>query len=922
MSRLLRHAGRVSGFLALLVAVLASMPAWAVTTGDLRGSVLDEDTLPIPGATVSLSSPALIGGTQERTTGADGTFHFVELPPGTYQLSSNKAGFQAVTVTGIQIDLGRTTTQNITMSTTGVEETIEVKGQQHAVDVEDTSRGEVLTKEFLQRIPTGRSYQSAVQMAAGVLPGVGGNPNISGGAYNENTYMLDGANITDPVTGTFSLNFNYDAIEQIEVLLGGYEPEYGVSLGGVVNLVTETGTNNLEFDTSVYYQNGNWRPKMDARYTADGFTLAPTGFDTTFQEFQVASKISGPIVRDRAWFILSYQLTRTLIANTGINVPRDYDGHYVLGKLTLQPTSEHRFTAFLQMDPTTIDNELQSSQYTKPEAQGRQAQGGFASQARWQWFISPEVNLDTQVVVQKSYIEDNAVPCTHDTKIGYKPCRPGQPEGYVDWTTPGRIGLGGAYDSVNYGSFYFDHRWRYQASSKLSVLSITDPFKGTHDFKFGVEASQVVWDQIQGFSGNTLYYDVNGVSFDPATFKNYYWLEITGPIKFRTSGSQFNFFAQDSYKPVSNLTIKYGFRFDNSVMRDDLGNPTITGSIWSPRLYAAWDPFGDQKTKIAGGYGRFNDTGILSVASFTSASSYGSKLYLGEFFGSRNDPAQGFLNGQANIYDIGPRTNPNTAWKNLRMPRVDEFIFMVHRQLVPDVALRMNLTGKFTRNLYEPDETNVIYDQDGSAVIGARNGDPFLNIYRLRTPGLATRDYYQADFTIDKLPSRRWFARLTYTYTQSIGSSTQALSGSFLNDPQTQYNYGPLNTDLRHVVKGFANWSLPTDPWVQNIGVFFEYYSGAPLERRYYSDESMGYTLRIRPRGVYFRFPPNWSMSVKFTQDIDVRKGKLVVDVEADNVFDNRAPQSLSAAFYTENRLFTYARQDPLRLQLGLRYVF
>ncbi len=249
---------------------------------------------------------------------------------------------------------------------------------------------------MLQKIPAGRDYQSAVQRAAGVIGY--GNPNMSGGAYNENTYMLDGANITDPVTGTFSVNFNYDAIQQIEIVLGGYMPEYGVSLGGVVNLVTETGTNNLQFQTSIYYLNGNWAPKLDARYTADGYELAPSSFDSSFQTVNVTGKVSGPVVRDRAWFIVSYEHARSLIANVGIDVPRDYDAHYVLAKLTLQPSSEHRITTFLQLDPTVIDNIDQTSQTVKPEAQGRQAQGGYVSQVRWQWFLSPNANIDTAVV--------------------------------------------------------------------------------------------------------------------------------------------------------------------------------------------------------------------------------------------------------------------------------------------------------------------------------------------------------------------------------------------------------------------------------------------------------------------------------------------------------------------------------------------
>jgi len=902
----------------LLLALIPSAPAWALTTGTLKGIVSDTDGLPIPGVALSITSPHLIGGAQSRATDGNGSYHFVELPPGTYSMTASKGGFNTLTVTGILININRTTNQNVKMPLSSAGEEITVEGKRNAVDVEDTTRGEVMTKEFLNRIPAGRSYQSVVQMAAGVTGGA--NPNMAGGSYNENTYMLDGANITDPVTGTFSLNFNYDAIQQIEVLLGGYEPEYGVSLGGVINLVTESGTNNLEFDTSIFYLNGDWRPRMDARYTADGYQLAPTGFDSTFQINRVAAKISGPVIRDRAWFIISYQSSRSLIANVGIDQPRDFDGHYVLAKLTMQPNSEHRITSFLQLDPTTIDNQDQGDRFQKPESQGRQVQGGYASQLRWQWFLSPEANLDTQIVVQKSFIEVNSVPCTHNYESNYHGCKPGETEGDIDWETPGRRGQYGAYDSVNYGYFYFDDRYRYQASSKLSLLSVTDPLGGTHDFKMGVEGVQTVWDQIQGYSGNTIYYDLNEVYYDPQTFQNYYWLEITGPIKFRTSGSQWNFFVQDAWKPLPNLVIKYGTRFDNTVMRNDLGEPIITGNLWGPRLYASWDPFNDQKTKIGGGYGRFNDTGRLGVASFASAAGYGSKLYLGEFF--NDGSGKGFLNSQNNTYDIGPRENLNIAHDSILMPRVDDFLLLLQREIVEDVSIGSNLAAKFTRHVYEYDELNVMYDEDGSSVIGSRFADPYTNMYRLRTPVLAQRDYYQADIYVEKINSHRWFGRLTYTFTDSIGSSTSALSGSFAKDPQVQYNYGPMGTSLTHMVKGFAAWSLPTDPWVQNIGMTLEYYSGAPLERRYYSEEDMGYSQRIRPRGIYYHFNPFWVASFKFSQNIALRKGTLVLDFEAQNMFNNRAPDGLASAFYTENRMFIYSRQNPLRLQLGARYKF
>jgi hypothetical protein len=913
--------------LGILALVLAADSAWAITNGQLRVVVSDEDDLPIPGVRLELSSDALIGGVQVKDSDGSGEALFVQLPPGNYQLIAAKAGFGGVTYEGIAININRTTIQAVKMTAGAVEE-IEVKAKAKAVDTESTSVGTVLTKDFLQRIPAGRTYQNAVQTVPGVTGGGGGNPNMAGGASNENTYMLDGANITDPVTGTFSLNFNFDAIEQIEVLLGGYMPEYGTSVGGIINVVTESGTNNLQLQTNIFYNNGNLAPKTDERLSADGLAIAPTQFDSEFQTLQIAQKLSGPLIRDKAWFVISYQNSRSLIAQTGIPQARDFDGHYMLAKLTVQPNTEHRLSFFIQSNPTTVDNIEQGNPRIQNAAQGRQAQGGYVANLRWQWFLAPDMNLDTGLLYQKSFIEVNAVPCTHNRDRDWHPCRPGEEEGYVDWETPGHLGTNGAYDSVNYGFYYFDDRHRYVANTKLSLLSVDDPLGGTHDLKFGVEGNQLLWDQIQGYSGNTLYIDVNQVSFDSQSLQGYYWQEITGPIRFRTTASEYNAFAQDSWKPVSNLTLNYGSRVDAFVMRNDLGEPVLSGVLLGPRLFGSWDPFGDQRTKIATGYGRFNDTGRLGVANFTGARAFGSKLYLGELLAGAD--GAGFLNSQSNLYLSGPKQNLAVSHDELRAPRVDELLLTVEREIIQDVALYTTMSGKFTRHLYEPDDRNIIWDSDGSTPIGSRFGEPDQIYPRLRSPALAKRDYFRWDMGVRKIESRRWAANASYSYTQSVGSSTQSLSGSFLIDPRTQFNYGPLNTDIRHTARAYAYWDLPTDPWTVQLSALFIYNDGFPIERLYISEgpNFFDYSLRIRPRGTYLRFNPTWTLNLGYTQFIDVRKGQFIIRFEALNLLNNRSPETMFLTnqgytfLNTQNRIVTGFRQDPLQLQGAIGYRF
>jgi hypothetical protein len=299
--------------------------------------------------------------------------------------------------------------------------------------------------------------------------------------------MLDGVNVTDPVTGTFSLNFNYDAMEQLEVITG-LRRGVASNLGGTINSSPKTGSNQLEFDTSVYYETAAWAPKMDARFAADGADLAPTDFDSQFSTMSFNGLISGPVVRDKAFLAVSYTMERSLIARVGIDLPRDYEGHYVYAKLTMQPTASNRFTVLSQIQPTTVDNTSQSNRFVKPDAQSRQAQGGIVASAQWDWFPATDVTVESKLTVQQNYIETGGVPCTHNKRLGYNPCEPDELENTYDYTTPGRLGINNAYNSGNYYFFHFDDRTRWRVESKVSALDQQIPIlTGDHDFKAGFE---------------------------------------------------------------------------------------------------------------------------------------------------------------------------------------------------------------------------------------------------------------------------------------------------------------------------------------------------------------------------------------------------------------------------------------------------
>jgi hypothetical protein len=892
-------------FLILLVLLPGSAIA-AVTSGTLKGTVVDDADTEIPGVRVTIKSEALMGVRQQETD-AEGRYFFAQLPPGEYVIIAEFPGFNTEKRTGVPVNIGRTTEINISMKATTGEATIESEVARPVIDTESGNVSTVLTKDFLERLPAGRSYQEVVQMAAGVTGG--GNPNVAGSGSSENTYMLDGVNITDPVTGTFSLNFNFDAIEQLEILVAAYDPEYGINLGGGINIVTASGSNTLKVQTGLYMENGEWSPKLDSIFAADGLELVSTDFDSRFTLYSAGIVVSGPIIRDKAWFLASYENARSLIAFSGNPLPRDYEQHSVFTKVTVQPVSAHRFSLAIQSDPTTVDNIFQGSRFIEPEAQGRQAQGGWLGMLSWDWFISPEAFVETKATVQKSFIEVHQVPCSHDQDLGYNPCSPDEMDNTIDFFTPARFGQNNAYDSDNAYVFDIGDRWRAEVQTKFSLLQIEA--LGTHDFKTGVTADFTSTHRSVGFSGNLYFVDLNTQYYNPDTLKNYYWVELSGPHDYVMNAQTLGFFIQDVYKPVDNLTLRYGFRYDRQDFRNDLGDSILATGLFGPRFSANWDPWGKGKSKLTGSVGRFNDTSRLEVADYLNASGsgFGSKLFLGEYFGE-------FTN-EANLdYSYSSPDNTNTVLPGLTAPRADMFTLGAEQEIIQDLAVKIYFNGKFTRNLYALDEVNGVWDETGYANIGFSNGE-FEYLNRLRTPSIARRDYWWTEFRLEKVFSNRWQAQASYTYAISKGSVQESPSYFLSVAPQLQYATNAyLGTDIRHDITGAITWDVPDDPWTTQLALLIFAESGYPMDQYYDSAYGAG-SIRKFTRGTYARTEGYWYLSSRVEQQIPVRKGKLSGVLQVNNFTNNR---SGSGAGITADNRWVYGRQSPISVQLGAEY--
>jgi outer membrane receptor protein involved in Fe transport len=338
--------------------------AQSTTTGAILGRVVDADTgESLVGVTVVVTSPAL-QGTQTTLSDENGGYKITGLPPGSY-LVTFYVNQVTVQHPDVNVGLDRTTQlfEKLKLSQ-APGEIVKVTGTPPTIDPTSTTQGITIDKNYLRSIPVlGRTFDTALGAAAG-SQGDGVGVAFSGSSSLENQYYVDGVNITGPTFGTVGTPVINEFIEEIEVVTGGYNAEYGRATGGVVNVVTKTGSN--EFKGSIF---GTVQPGF-LTAAAQSTPINSGSIDAVANNAYVADvgfEVGGPIIKDRLWFFVGFapQLGRTDITRT---TKRQTDCRQVLptGQLSLcdagfanqQPDIDPR-TGFFITD--TLDSEVRSA---------------------------------------------------------------------------------------------------------------------------------------------------------------------------------------------------------------------------------------------------------------------------------------------------------------------------------------------------------------------------------------------------------------------------------------------------------------------------------------------------------------------------------------------------------------------------------
>lgn len=243
-------------FLIFLFAVVLGLGLTAraqETTAGLEGTVKDATGATVNAATVTLTSPALIGS-KTAVTDHSGYYRFTNLPPGRYTLKVVAQGFAELQKTEIKLDVGRLPTIDATM-TAGTQEVVEVAATTPQIDVTQSRTQTVVNKEELDYAPRGTSFQSVLAFAPGARnEPLQGGFQVDGAATAENSYLVEGQETGSLITGKSAANAPFEFVQEVQLKTSGIEAENGGAMGGVVNAVQIRGGNNWHGNAWIYYE--------------------------------------------------------------------------------------------------------------------------------------------------------------------------------------------------------------------------------------------------------------------------------------------------------------------------------------------------------------------------------------------------------------------------------------------------------------------------------------------------------------------------------------------------------------------------------------------------------------------------------------------------------------------------------------------
>jgi outer membrane receptor protein involved in Fe transport len=347
-----------------LAAILSALPAsgQTSTTGFIVGTVKDPSGAAVAGATVVATSPNSMQP-HSATTATDGSFTIPNLPPGNYTVTlGDVKGFSKYRRDNITVNLGRSTAVEIALEVGATTTEVVVSASAIAIDVATTTAGSNVSTDQFSYFPTARNIQGLYTIAPSATrsglrdsSGRDRDPSIAGSSGPENNYILDGVSTTDPAYGGGGANLPFEFVQEVEIKTGAYGAEYGKSTGGIFNVITKSGGNEIHGDVFGYF-------------TPSGAVRAVKNFPFTgsaangFSEKDLGGDIGGPIKKNKLWYFAAvnpqWRTNNYLTQAFHVPVTNDVTIPFYAGKVTWGISPNHTLTVSTYSDFSKVEGFL------------------------------------------------------------------------------------------------------------------------------------------------------------------------------------------------------------------------------------------------------------------------------------------------------------------------------------------------------------------------------------------------------------------------------------------------------------------------------------------------------------------------------------------------------------------------------------
>lgn len=925
---------RLAPVFGLVLAMILPAAALAdgTQTGIVAGDVVDAEGVHLPGVQVTATGPQ---GSRTAVTDDGGRFRFPALALGTYQVSAELLGLRT-TALDVEVFLGKTTEVRLRLGpeeevpVASASESIQVVAEAPLIDRFDTRVGTSVRFEFLDKLPVQRFYQSVALALPGVSGGEDGNPNVSGALRSSNLFLVDGVDTTDPVTGLFGLNLNYEAVQEVSVSTASLPAEYGRASGAVINVVTRSGSNEYQGSARWLGTNNDWNESYDYAedHLAPDLAAANSGPDDVDQT--VALSAGGPVREDRLWFFAAYEdgeasLLSPSYQNLLWNQGAATESAAV--KLTWQPTpastlvgqytsDSSRFATFNPFNRGPAENRIGSIpiplRFSLVDripgdlfALHDQSQDGDFSKLQWNTAFSQNFSAELTLARQQRELERQ--PLNSRGLTGDAPHVSVTLWDYVDEARQ-EMGIQEVILFNGITDRGFERRPRQQGN--LAVNGFFEAGSTDHEVKVGIDVQRTDSERRFNFAGSR---GPDKATRLPVEGRLYFDLDTGCPgvrcSPFDTAGGTFvpwllfNFFERPTLETREETAAAYlsdtvlfgrwlvslGARLERVEGEDAAGLLLVDDQAVAPRLAVSYDARGDGTVLFTATWGRYVEPFLQQyLDSFADLETFsGYTVYIwGGAIGvdctgqDPNDPgADCWLQGSEKVDLFGVQAAPpNLA---LRSPKVDELVVGFERQITKTTGISLHYVDREWNDLWDN-----VYREDRDP----ETGDP-LFISQIRNLPFARRSYQAIQLLVQKRWADNWQLLGSYTRGKTEGNLFQTGAFSTFADfaERTDANlvnrFGPAPYDRRHQIKLLGQYLVPLGRAGLSIGNVVRYESGVPFQTEAWDP----YGVRFVTKRGSERLPEVFQWDLGFTLDFPLASGMgLEARAEVFNVTGER----------------------------------